>query len=247
MPVDDRDKVTEKLDFEPLGNFMTGLPTVDVSEHGVDRRHHFQLRQDRGITHIAGVNDRIDLLDPASIYVSAPIDEIDAERVEVGPQVAEKLGLPQITYAETIDSLRNGEIVVTRALPLGTETVRCKLPCLLTVMGSANQPRPPSVHRLLAYKMAATPFEYASLLEKWPEFETEEALEAYLDARGRKITVWSGEDAGVDYDRVGLSGSPTKVLKIDSVVLGAEGSKEFEASDAGVSALVQEVVEDYIL
>jgi electron transfer flavoprotein beta subunit len=130
---------------------------------------------------------------------------------------------------------------------LGTETVKCTLPCLLTVVDSANQPRPASARRMIAYKMAAIPQEYSKMLEKWPEFETEKALEAYLDRRDLKITVWSGADAGVDYDKVGLSGSPTKVLKIDSMVLEASGSKEFGADAAGVSALVQELVEDYIL
>jgi electron transfer flavoprotein beta subunit len=172
---------------------------------------------------------------------------IDGDTAQVGPQVAEKLGLVQITYAEAIESLDGDSIVVRRAFPLGLERVTGKLPCLLTVVESANEPRPPSARRMIAYKMAAIPQEYPGLLEKWPEFETEEALGVYLAARDLEITVWNGEDVGVDYDKVGLSGSPTKVLKIDSVVLEASGSKEFEATQAGVSALVQELVEDYIL
>jgi electron transfer flavoprotein beta subunit len=172
---------------------------------------------------------------------------IDGDTAQVGPQVAEKLGLPQITYAESIQSLEGDEIVVQRAFPLGTETVKCVLPCLLTVVGSANQPRPPSARRMMARKLAATPFEYAALLEKWPEFETEEALDRYLAERDLKITVWSGEDVGVDYDRVGLGGSPTKVLHVESVVLETGGSKEFPANPDGVAVLVRELVQDYIL
>jgi electron transfer flavoprotein beta subunit len=172
---------------------------------------------------------------------------IDGDTAQVGPQVAEKLGLPQITYAEGILALDGNEIVVRRAFPLGTETVRCSTPCLLTTVESANQPRPPSVRRMITYKLAVIPQEYPTLLEKWPEFETEEALDAYLTERDLKITAWSGEDIGVDYAKVGLGGSPTKVLKVASVVLGADGSKEFEATQEGVSALVQELVEDYVL
>ena len=56
------------------------------------------------------------------------------------------------------------------------------MPCLLTVVGSANTPRPPSVRRQIAGKLAATPSEYAALRKQWPEFETDAALEAYLDA-----------------------------------------------------------------
>lgn len=172
---------------------------------------------------------------------------IDGDTAQVGPQVAEKLGVPQITYAEAIESMQDGRIVARRALPLGTETVRSTLPCLLTVVGSANCPRPPSVRRMMAYKLAATTLEYPALLEKWPEFETEEALDRYLTEHGLGITVWSGADIGADYSRVGLSGSPTKVLKVDFVMLGSSASKQIEDSPEGLSELVQELVQDYIL
>jgi electron transfer flavoprotein beta subunit len=172
---------------------------------------------------------------------------IDGDTAQVGPQVAEKLDLPQITYAESIVSLEGDKIVVQRAFPLGRETVRCTLPCLLTVVGSANQPRPSSARRMIARKLAAIPREYPALLEKWPEFETEEALDSYLGERDLKITVWSAADVAVDYDRVGLNGSPTKVFKVDYVVLETSESKEVEASQESISALVRELVQDYTL
>jgi electron transfer flavoprotein beta subunit len=172
---------------------------------------------------------------------------IDGDTAQVGPQVAEKLGLPQITYAEAIETLQNGELVAHRALPLGIETVKCALPCLLTVVGSANEPRPPSVRRMLEFKMAATPLEYPALLEQWPEFETEDALDRYLAERGQQIIVWNGADVGADYNRVGLSGSPTKVLKVDFVALESSSSKEIAANPDGLSELVHELVQDYIL
>lgn len=172
---------------------------------------------------------------------------IDGDTAQVGPQVAEKLGIPQITYAETIESLEDNEVVVLRALPLGTETVKCTLPCLLTVVGTANRPRPPSVRRAMAYKLAATPFEYADLLTRWPEFKSEAALDEHLKERGQKIPVWSAADVGVEADRVGLSGSPTKVLKVDYVVLGTSESKQVTPDAGSVAGLIHELVEDYIL
>lgn len=172
---------------------------------------------------------------------------IDGDTAQVGPQLAEKLGLPQITYAEAILSLQAGAMTVRRALPLGTETVCCTLPCLLTVAGSANKPRPPSVRQMMAHKLAATPFDYPELLACWPEFETEAALDQYLGARDQKILVWSGADIGVDYGRVGLAGSPTKVLNVDFVALGSSDSKEIEATPQGLAQMVHELVQDYIL
>jgi electron transfer flavoprotein beta subunit len=172
---------------------------------------------------------------------------IDGDTAQVGPQVAEKLGLPQITYAASIVSLEGQEIVAERALPLGRETVRCRLPCLLTVVGAANVPRPPSVRRALAYKMAATPLEYRALLEQWPEFETEERLDDYLAERDLRITLWTADDLAVEPERLGLGGSPTKVLKVDYVVLRTSDSKEVPADQEGIAALLQELVQDYIL
>jgi electron transfer flavoprotein beta subunit len=172
---------------------------------------------------------------------------IDGDTAQVGPQVAEKLGLPQITYAESIGSLHGDEIVVRRALPLGLETVKCNLPCLLSVVGSANDPRPPSARRMIACKLASIPAEYPDLLRKWPEFATEEALDDYLVERDQKITVWNATDVGVDPERVGLSGSPTKVLKVDFVVLESGDSKELMPDAEGISELVHALVQDYIL
>jgi electron transfer flavoprotein beta subunit len=172
---------------------------------------------------------------------------IDGDTAQVGPQIAEKLGIPQITYAETIKSLEGKTIIVERAFPLGKETVRCSLPCLLTVVGSANQPRPPSAQRLLTYKMASIPQEYSTLLEKWPEFESQESLEEYLEERDLKITVWNGSHIDVDYDRVGLNASPTKVSKVDFAILETDESKDIDPNREGMEALVKELVSDYTI
>ena len=97
---------------------------------------------------------------------------IDGDTAQVGPQTAEKLGIPQITYAESVLEIADGRITAQRALDSGSEIVRCQMPCLLTVVGSANTPRPPSVRRRIARKLAATSGEYAALQKRWPEFET---------------------------------------------------------------------------
>ena len=172
---------------------------------------------------------------------------IDGDTAQVGPQIAEKLGLPQVTYAESVQSLQDDEIIVRRAFPLGVETVKCTLPCLLTVVGSANQPRPPSARRMLTYKLAATTLEYELLLKKWPEFETEEALDSYLAEREQRIPVWTVADIGADEDKLGLAGSPTKVLKVDSVVLETTESREVQATSEDISVLLQDLAQDYIL
>ena len=172
---------------------------------------------------------------------------IDGDTAQVGPQTAEKLGIPQITYAEAILDLDKTAVTARRALDLGAETVKCALPCLLTVTGSANRPRPASARRRVQYKLAAAPMEYKTLLKQWPEFESAETLDAYLEHRNLKIPVWTTADVGAEAAQVGLAGSPTQVYKINFVVLDSKESKEFSPTKEGISALVDELVEEYII
>ena len=172
---------------------------------------------------------------------------IDGDTAQVGPQTAEKLGIPQITYAELILSLDGAEIVAQRAFERGTEIVKCKLPCLLTVVGSANRPRPASARKRIEYKLAATPLEYRSLLKRWPEFETEAALENYLTKLDLKIEVWTAQDVAADQTKLGLAGSPTQVYKVNFVVLESTASKEIAANKEGIAALIEELIQEYVV
>jgi electron transfer flavoprotein beta subunit len=172
---------------------------------------------------------------------------IDGDTAQVGPQVAEKLGLPQITYTEAIQGLEGESLTARRAFEGGVEIVRCKLPCLLTVIASANQPRPASVRRRIEYKLAAIPQEYPALLKRYPEFETVEALAAYLDGRRLAIPVWTAADLGVDEAWIGLAGSPTQVYKVNYVVLETTESKEVPPSLEGIRAMIEELVKEYLV
>jgi electron transfer flavoprotein beta subunit len=172
---------------------------------------------------------------------------IDGDTAQVGPQVAEKLGIPQITYAESVLDLKGKEVTVQRALQGGTEIVRCTLPCLVTVVGSANTPRPPSARKRIAYKLAATPLEIPALLEKWPEFENEAKLQQYLADHQLAIPVWTAEDIGVEEEKIGLAGSPTQVHKINAVVLESTASKDITPTREGIAAMVDELIKEYIV
>ncbi len=172
---------------------------------------------------------------------------IDGDTAQVGPQTAEKLGIPQITYAESVLGIADGRITVERALDSGSEIVRCQMPCLLTVVGSANTPRPPSVRRQMALKLAATPGEYAALQKRWPEFETVEALDAYLGAHDLRIPVWTADDIGATAETIGLAGSPTQVHKINFVVLESGESRTVAPTPEAIAAMVAELIHEYIV
>jgi electron transfer flavoprotein beta subunit len=172
---------------------------------------------------------------------------IDGDTAQVGPQVAEKLGIPQITYAEGILGIEDNQILVQRNLDSGTEIVNCALPCLLTVVGSSNRPRPSSVRKRIEFKLSAIPAEYAALVKAWPEFENEQVLEKYLDERGLKIPVWTAADLTLDETQIGLAGSPTQVHKINFVVLEAAESQNVPPTEIGIKALIEDLIREYVI
>lgn len=172
---------------------------------------------------------------------------IDGDTAQVGPQIAEKLGIPQIAYVETVESLVDGKVTIKREIRNGVERVRAPFPLLLTVVDTANQPRPPKARQLMKYKNAACELELESLLAKFPEFSNADDLRSYLVGKGLYIPIYSAADLDVEEARLGLSGSPTKVKKIESVVLAGGELKLFENAKGSLKGLLNELVSDYIL
>jgi electron transfer flavoprotein beta subunit len=159
---------------------------------------------------------------------------IDGDTAQVGPQVAEKLGLSQITYAEEIQQVRDGKITVKRRLERGVETVEAQLPTVVTVNGSAPGCRPRNAKYLQKYKHAKTISEkqdassdYTGLFNTRPYLNLQE---------------WSVADVHADVVQCGLSGSPTKVKKIENVVFQAKESKTLEPTDDTMDELMRELI-----
>jgi len=179
---------------------------------------------------------------------------IDGDTAQVGPQTAEKLGIPQLTYLEAILSLENHAIKARRLIEGGYEIVETTLPVLVTVTGSANEPRPPSAKRLMQFKKARTPLEIKKeVKDRNPDSDEAELaqqagpLEAALRERGLLIEEWNVEATGAEEDRCGGKGSPTLVKKIESVVLTAAECRRIDPTDEAVSGLVHELIEEHVL
>ncbi len=164
---------------------------------------------------------------------------IDGDTAQVGPQVAEKLKLPQITYAEEIISIAPKKIVVKRRLERGVEVVESSLPVLITVHSSAPTCRSRNAKYLMKYKHARTQTE---LQEAGDDYMQIQAMRPYL-----QIDEWGTADVEVDQDLLGLSGSPTKVKAIQNVVLKAKESKNLSASDSDMDNLMIELIENHIV
>ncbi len=173
---------------------------------------------------------------------------IDGDTAQVGPQLAEKLDLPQVTYVEKVLAVEAGRVRVRNLIDGGYEVVDVPLPALFTVTASANTPRPAGARRLMRYKKAVTRSE---LLRRHSgqTYEDSELLveeEERLRSRGLWIHEWSAEDVGAEEGRVGGAGSPTKVKKVDSVVLAGAEYQDVPPTAEGVAALVQELIADHV-
>jgi electron transfer flavoprotein beta subunit len=179
---------------------------------------------------------------------------IDGDTAQTGPQLSEKLGIPVITYLEQLLELSGRRIKVRRNVGNGWEVVACNLPVLVTVMESANVPRPPAARRMMKFKKARCPAEIAKTLEDQmpdatPEERTAEAKRRCeeLKRRGLLIEQWDLDDIGADLAWCGRDGSPTKVHRIQSVVLAGGEYREFPPTEQGVAELVGELIEDHTL
>jgi electron transfer flavoprotein beta subunit len=164
---------------------------------------------------------------------------IDGDTAQVGPQVAEKLGLPQITYAEEVLSCENGEITVLRRLEHGVETVKGKLPLVVTVNASAPSCRPRNAKSLMKYKHAKTVSEMQSQDNDYIEFHQ---FRTYLH-----IPEWGVSDISGEEEQFGLKGSPTKVKKIENVVFQVKESKKLSDADADVESLIKELIANHTI
>jgi len=174
---------------------------------------------------------------------------IDGDTAQVGPQVAEKLGIPQITYVEAVEEVADGRLRAKSLIEGGYETIEGPLPVLLTVVGTANTPRPCGARRLMRYKKAVTRSELLAS-HGGRDYEDANILaeeEEELKRKGRWIHEWNATDIAADIERIGMAGSPTKVKSIQSVVLTSEGYHDVPPTDKGIGALVHELIEDHIL
>lgn len=163
---------------------------------------------------------------------------IDGDTAQVGPQVAQKLGLNQVTYAEEILKIENGRATIRRLIDGGVEVVEAPLPLVVTVNGTAAECRPQNAKLVMKYKHAACPLEVA-------DDDPRKALRSerpYL-----VLNQWSVADVDGDPSQCGMSGSPTKVKEVQSIAFQAKESKTMTGSDEEINSLIVELLNDKII
>jgi electron transfer flavoprotein beta subunit len=164
---------------------------------------------------------------------------IDGDTAQVGPQAAEKIGIPQVTYCEEVISITKKAVRIKRRLERGVETVEAPLPVLITVHGSAPACRSRNARLLLKYKHAET------------VTEMQEDTDDYIDLHNKRpylnIREWTVDDLNADETWLGLSGSPTKVKKVTNVVFTAKESKVMGDSDEEIESLIVDLLDNHTI
>ena len=169
---------------------------------------------------------------------------IDGDTAQVGPQVAEKLGLPQVTYAEEIMTIENSKITIRRGIAGGVETVEAPMPLLITVNGSAAECRPRNAKLVQKYKRALGVQEKAEITKAGQPLPYEDDYKQYPYLN---IEEWSVADVDADVVQCGLSGSPTKVKTIQNIVFQAKESKVISSADGEIDDLMKELIENHTI
>lgn len=167
------------------------------------------------------------------------VQAIDGDTAQTGPQTAEKIGFPQITYVEELHDIGVKYITVKRRLEKGVEVVKAPIPVLMTVSGTFQDCRPRNAKRVMKFKYSRT----------LTEMEREEEL---LQAKIQKeshllIPEWTVEDIAAEAEKIGLPGSPTKVKDVENVILTAKESKILGSSAEDIDIMISELIGSHII
>ena len=144
---------------------------------------------------------------------------IDGDTAQVGPQIAEKLNLPQVTYAADIEK-KDNTLKVKRLLEDGYMTVEVQTPCLVTCVKELNQPRYMTVKGILeCYSKPLTVLDYEALKD--------EPL--------------------IDPTTIGLKGSPTNIFRSFTPPQKGAGKMLVGTNEEVVDELVSELVKKHVI
>lgn len=167
------------------------------------------------------------------------VQAIDGDTAQTGPQTAEKIGFPQVTYIEELIEISENHAIVKRRLEKGVETVKTPLPVLMTVSGTFSECRPRNAKKVMKYKYARTLTE----LEREPDH-----IKSRIEGdKTLFIPEWTVEDINADHEKIGLPGSPTKVKDVENVVLTAKESKVLSNDEADIDIMMGELTGSHII
>jgi electron transfer flavoprotein beta subunit len=224
-----------------MGPFRAAEIIREAMYRGADRGYLITDRKFAGSDTLAtsyALSLAVKKLAPYHLVISGR-QAIDGDTAQVGPQTAEKLGIAQITYAEEILSVDKKEITVKRRLERGVEVVKAALPVAITVHSSAPVCRQRVSKLLMKNKHARTVTELQN--------ETKDYTELYTSRPYLMIDEWTADDLQAQTEMLGLSGSPTKVKKIENVVFQHKDSKVIGSGDQEIDTLMLDLINSHVI
>lgn len=239
-------RIKDKMDdceviIVTMGPFRAAEIIREAMYRGADRGFLITDRKFAGSDTLATsytISLAVKKLEPFDLLISGR-QAIDGDTAQVGPQTAEKLHLPQVTYAEEIIEATKTYLIIRRRLERGVEVVKVKLPAAVTVHGSAPACRQRISKQLMKFKHARTVTELQN--------ETKDYTELYNLRPYLQIEEWTADDLNPNPGWLGLSGSPTKVKKIENVVFQTKDSKVLTSSDQDIDGLVKELLNSHVI
>lgn len=224
-----------------MGPFRAAEIIREAMYRGADRGYLITDRKFAGSDTLAtsyAISLAVKKLAPYHFVISGR-QAIDGDTAQVGPQTAEKLNLPQVTYAEEILDIQDNNVTIKRRLERGVEVVKSAIPVAVTVHGSAASCRPRLAKLVMKNKHARTVTELQE--------ETKDYTDLYTHRPYLQIEEWTVADLNADVEMLGLSGSPTKVKKIENVVLAHKDSKKLTSDDKDLDWLMQELISSHVI
>ncbi len=179
-------------------------------------------------------------------FVFAGRQAIDGDTAQVGPQTAEKLNIPQVTYAEEILDIKNKKITIKKKIEGGYEILECGFPLLITVIKDAVEPRPFSAKRVMACKNAKSLMDLEKMADENSLLYVDTLTEEFRQ-KNLFIETLTFDDLKLEAARCGVAGSPTKVHNIESVVLAGGSHARIPSTKEGVGQLIETLMADHIL
>ena len=141
---------------------------------------------------------------------------IDGDTAQVGPQLAEHLGLPQVSYVAGLEYDGKAKFTVKKETEEGYQMLEVGTPCVLTVLAPAYPARYMSVPGI-------------------------------VDAYNREVEIWNAGMIDVDEARLGLKGSPTRVVKSFGKSLKSAGEVYDVEPEEAVGIIMSKLKEKFII
>ncbi|MCA9805345.1 MAG: electron transfer flavoprotein subunit beta/FixA family protein [Cyanobacteria bacterium HKST-UBA02] len=193
---------------------------LEALEHGVDRAFLLSDRRLAASDTLATAYALYKTIEHVGGFdvIFCGLQTTDGDTAQVGPQLAERLNLPQVTYCEDF-SIKDGEVNARRIIEGGHQLVKVKPPVLVTIANSYH------------------PLEYKSFRGAWRV----QQLQRNTDELQQYIKTVTLDDIGADPERCGLKGSPTIVAATEKVgeLGGSCSMHEGEAPDLLVTEMIK--------